>query len=77
MLHQIKAPRFYTYLGLHRQCLNPVNGKIQGLFNVLGVFQVLFNANLNFKDFSRQSTFQACANPAKLPINIWLKKANK
>ena len=33
----------------------------------LSVFQVLFKANLIFKDFSRQScifnTFQACANP--------------
>ena len=30
----------------------PVNGKIQGL---LGVFHVLFKANLIFKNFSRQS----------------------
>ena len=34
---------------------SPVNGKIQGLFQVFLCFQVLFKANLIFKDFSRQS----------------------
>ena len=29
----------------------PVNGKTQGLFKALSVFQVLFKANLIFKDF--------------------------
>ena len=46
----------------------PVNGKIQGLFKAFECFQVLFMANLIFKDSSRQScirTFQACANPVK------------
>ena len=33
----------------------PVNGKIQGLFRAFDCFQVLFNANLIFKDFSRQT----------------------
>ena len=34
MLHQIKAPQFYTDLGLQKTVLNPLaNGKIQGLFN--------------------------------------------
>ena len=33
----------------------PVNGKIQGLFKAFECFQVLFEANLIFKDFSRQS----------------------
>ena len=33
----------------------PVNGKIQGLFNAFGCFQVLLKANLIFNDFSRQS----------------------
>ena len=42
----------------------PVNGKIQGFFKAFECFQVLFKANLIFKDFSRQScTFQDCANP--------------
>ena len=33
----------------------PVNGKIQGLFKPLSVFQVLFKANFIFKDVLRQS----------------------
>ena len=32
-----------------------VNGKIEGLFKDLSVFQVLYEANLNNKDFPRQS----------------------
>ena len=100
MLHQIKAPQFYTDLGLQKTLLNPpVNGKTQGLFKALlllnlsswclvmvkrlflavpqgclrfvivvfpdhthllflSVFQVLFKANLIFKDFSRQVLFK-------------------
>ena len=55
MLHQIKTPQFYTDLGL-QIVLNPlVNGKIQGVFKAFECFQVLFKANLIFKDFSRQS----------------------
>ena len=51
MLHQIKAPQFYTDLGLQKRVLNPLaNGKIQGLSRPL-----FFNANFIFKDFSRQS----------------------
>ena len=70
MLHQIKAPQFYTDLGLQITVLYPLtNGKIQGLFNAFECFQALFKANFIFKDFSRQScifsTFQACANPGK------------
>ena len=50
MLHQIKAPQFYTDFGLQTHVLLhlPVNGKIKGLFKA-------------FESFS--STFQACANP--------------
>ena len=33
----------------------PVNGKIQGLFKAYQCFQVLFKANLIFRDFSRQT----------------------
>ena len=46
MLHQIKAPQFYTDLGLQKTVLNPiVNGKIQGLFKDFGYFsrQILFS----------------------------------
>ena len=43
-------------LGLQKH-LNPlVNGKIQGLSSPLSVFQVLFEANFIFKDFSSQSS---------------------
>ena len=68
MLHQIKAPQFYTDLGLQKTVLNPLaNVKIQGLFKVFECFQVLSRQIL----FSRtnqdspvySSTFQACSNP--------------
>ena len=56
MLHQIKAPKFYTDLGLKKIVLNPLaNGKSQGLSKPLSVFQVFFKANFIFKDFSSQS----------------------
>ena len=42
---------FNADLGL-KTVLNPsVNGKIQGLFKAFDCFQVLFKANLIFKDF--------------------------
>ena len=58
MLHQIKAPQFYTDLGLQRQCLirspkavlnPPVNGKIQGLFKAFECFSSSFQGNFNFQ----------------------------
>ena len=53
---EIKAPHFDTDLSLQKTVLNPpVNGKIQGIFTSLSIFQVLFKANLILKDFSRQS----------------------
>ena len=53
MLQQIKAPQFYTDLGLQKTVLNPLaNGKIKGLFNAFEYFQVLFKANFIFKDVS-------------------------
>ena len=66
--YQIKAPQFYTDLGLQKTVLNPLtNGKIQGLFKATGCFSRTFKANFIFTDFSRQSCifkyFQACANP--------------
>ena len=46
MLHQIKAPQFYTDLGLQKTVLNPlVNGKFEDFSRPLDVFQVLFTAN--------------------------------
>ena len=66
MLHQIKAPQFYTDLGLK----NSVNGKIQGLFKAFEYFSSTVKAN----SFSRtlqdgpvySNTFQACANPVDI-----------
>ena len=49
MLHQIKAPQFYTDLDLQKTVLNPLaDGKIQGLFKAFECF---------FKYFSRQILF--------------------
>ena len=49
MLHQIKAPQFYTDLGLQRQLLNPpVNGTIQGLFKAFECFSSTFQGKFNF-----------------------------
>ena len=40
MLHQIKAPQFYTDLGLQKTQLNPpINGKILGLFKAFECFK--------------------------------------
>ena len=70
MLPQIKAPQFYTDSGLHKKVLNPLQiVKFKDFSRSLSVFQVLFKANLVFKDFLRRSCifkyfkFQACANP--------------
>ena len=39
MLHQMKAPQFYTDLGLQKTMLNPLaDGKIQGLYKAFWVF---------------------------------------
>ena len=45
MLHQVKAPEFYTDLGLQKVLNPPVYGKIQELFKAFECF---------FKYFSRQ-----------------------
>ena len=51
MLHQIKAQQFYNDLGLYQQSY-PVslteNSKIQGLFEALSDFPILFKADLIF-----------------------------
>ena len=54
MLHQIKAPQFYTNLDLQRLTVlnSPVDGKILRCFKAFECFPVLFKANLIFKDFS-------------------------
>ena len=48
MLHQIKAPQFYS-----ETVLNPsVNGKIQGLFKAILIFKNLSRQSCIFKYFS-------------------------
>ena len=49
MLHQIKAPQFYTDQGLQK-LLNPLaNGKIQGLFKALKCFSSTFQGKFYFQ----------------------------
>ena len=55
MLYEIKAPQFYTDLGLQISGESSCKWKIQGLFKAFECFPVLFNTNFIFKDFSRQS----------------------
>ena len=50
MLHQIKAPQFYTDLGIPKTLLNPpANGKIQGPFNAFECFSSTFQGKFNFQ----------------------------
>ena len=50
MLHQIKAPQFYTDLGLQKH-LNPsVYSKIQGLFKAFECFSSTFQGKFNFQE---------------------------
>ena len=51
MLHQIKAPQFYTDLGLLN---HHANGKIQGHFKAFECFSSTFQSKIYFKEFSRQ-----------------------
>ena len=50
MLHQIKAPQFYTDLGLKKIVLDPLaNGKIQGLFKAFECFSSTFQCKFYFQ----------------------------
>ena len=50
MLHQIKAPQFYTDIGLKKPVLNPLaNGKIQGLFKAFECFSSTFQGKFCFQ----------------------------
>ena len=50
MLHQIKAPQFYTDLGLQKTVLNPLaNGKSQGLFKAFECFSSTFQVKFYFQ----------------------------
>ena len=46
MLHQIKAPQFYTDLGLQNP---PVSGKIQGLFQAFECLSSIFQGKFYFQ----------------------------
>ena len=72
MLHQTKAPQFYTDLGLQKTVLNPIaNGKIQGLF-FFKYFSRQILLSRSFQDSPvYSSTFQACANPEFIDFNAW------
>ena len=51
MLYQIRAPQFYTDLGLQKTLLNPpVDGKIQGLFKAFKCFSSTFHGKFNFRE---------------------------
>ena len=67
MLQQIKAPQFYTDLGLQKVLNPPVNGTIQELFKAFTCFSSPFQGKFELRTFQDSpvylSTFQACANP--------------
>ena len=77
MLHQIKAPQFYTGLGLKKTVLNSLgNGKIQGLFKAFECFSSTFLGNFIFKDFLRQSClfkyFSSLCKPCYISVDVSL-----
>ena len=50
MLHQIKAPQFYTDLSLQKSVLNPLaNGKIHGFFKAFECFSSTFQGKFYFQ----------------------------
>ena len=54
MLHQIKAPQFYTDLGVQKtQLTPPVNDKIQGLFKAFECFSSTIQGKFNFQGLSK------------------------
>ena len=59
----------------------PVNNKIQRLFKAFECFQVLFKANLIFKDFSRQTCifkyFSSLCKPCIRVCTVCLLKPNQ
>ena len=66
MLHQIKASQFYTDLGLQRQCIILLwMVKFKDFSRPFCVFQVLFKANLIFKDFKTVLYIQVLFKPVR------------
>ena len=57
MLHQIKAPQFYTDLGLKKLMNPPVNGKIQGLFKAFECFSSTFQGKFYFQVLFKTDLF--------------------
>ena len=67
MLHQTKAPQFYTDIRSPKTLLNPpVNSKIQGLFKAFECFSSTFQGKFNFQGHQDSpvysSTFLAYAD---------------
>ena len=58
MLHQIKAPQFYTDLGLQKTVLNPLaNGKIQGIFKAFECLSSTFQGKFYFQGLFKTVPF--------------------
>ena len=58
MLHQIKAPQFYTDSGLQKTVLNLLaNGKIQGLFKAFERFSGTFQGKFYFQGLFKTALY--------------------
>ena len=71
MLHQIKAPQFYTDL-VSKKLLNPPeNGKIQGLFNAFECFSSTFQGKLYFQRLFKTVLYiQVLFKPVRTLIKV-------
>ena len=81
ILHQIKEPQFYTDLSLQKHCwILLYMVKFKDFSRPWSVFQILFKANLMFKDFSRQSCifkyFSSLCEPCSM-TRIYMKSKTK
>ena len=69
MLHQIKAPQFYTDLGLQKVLNPPVNGKIQELFKAFQCFSSTFQGRPNFQGlFKKAFKIQVLFKPVRTQL---------
>ena len=74
MLHQIKAPQFYTDFRSSKTLLNPpVNGKIQGLFEAFECFSSTFQGKFIFQGhFKTVLYIQELFKPVRTLLNWWI-----
>ena len=62
MLHQIKAPQFYTDLGLQKTVLNPLaNSKIQGLFKAFECSSSTFKGKFSYPTLTQIMDSFSCS----------------